>query len=93
MNKIKIFNEQERVKIEFDFENVEVARQYFNDDEYIKVIAEALKDEDDNEGEEEVTSPEIENIKNNLRKLMSTAPMPILTSLQGMIDEELGKRE
>ena len=42
MNKIKISNEQERIKVEFDFDNIQVAREYFQNEECIEDIVEAL---------------------------------------------------
>lgn len=92
MNKIKISNEQEKIKVELDFESIEVAREWFSNQECINDVVEALNYEE----EEEVQSkqdPEIEVIKNNISELLSEAPTHLLNGFKEMLDKELNKRK
>lgn len=90
MNKIKIFNEQERVKIELDFENSEVARQYFTDEECINDIVGQL-DYDKKEETRQEEDPAIKAVKDELRTLISKAPTSILVEIQEILNHEFGK--
>lgn len=92
MNKIKISNEQERIKVELDFESIEVAREWFSNEDCINDVIGAL-----NYGEEEetksVSTPEIEEIKNNISELLGEAPIHLLNGFKEMLDNELNKRK
>ena len=92
MNKIKISNEQERIKVELDFESVEVAREWFSNEDCINDVIGAL-----NYGENEETKsesdPEIEEIKNNISKLLGEATIHLLNGFKEMLDNELNKRK
>jgi tRNA U34 5-methylaminomethyl-2-thiouridine-forming methyltransferase MnmC len=72
MNKIKISNEQERIKIEFDFDNIQVAREYFQDEECIKDIADALDYE--NEIDEDEKSKQVNELAEILKGFMENSP-------------------
>lgn len=72
MNKIKISNEQERIKVEFDFDNIQVAREYFQDEECINDIIDALDCEDEvAEGEE---SKQVNELADALKHIFEKNP-------------------
>lgn len=70
MNKIKISNEKERIKIELDFENIEVAKEWFSNEECIDDVLDAL-DYDDSEDEKDVTNDGADTIKNKLEEMIT----------------------
>ena len=88
MNKIVISNEQERIKIEFDFEDIGSAREFFQSEEYITDIVEHLnfyKEQplyDDNDQMRAYVQTQIE--KSNTKTLERMAQL---------IQEELNKRK
>jgi hypothetical protein len=72
MNKIKISNEQERIKIEFDFDNIQVAREYFQDEECIEDIVEALGYE--HEADEDEESKQVDELAKVLKSVFEKSP-------------------
>lgn len=85
MNKIKISNEQERIKIEFDFDNIQVAREYFQDEECIKDIADALDYE--NEVDEAEKSKQVDELAETLKGFMESSPRLFNDALAKAITE------
>jgi hypothetical protein len=85
MNKIKISNEQERIKIEFDFDNIQVAREYFQDEECIKDIADALDYE--NEIDEDEKSKQVDELAETLKGFMENSPRLFNDALAKAITE------
>lgn len=92
MNKIKISNEQERIKVELDFESIEVAREWFSNEDCINDVIGALNYGED-EGTKSESDPEIEEIKNNISKFFSDTPIHILNGFKEILDNELSKRK
>lgn len=91
MNKIKISNEQERIKIEFDFDNIQVAREYFQNEECIEDIVEALDYELE---EEEPKENELLNeLKKQLKETLCKGSNDQLSEIKGWIQEELNSRK
>lgn len=90
MNKIKIEIVGERVKVEFDFENIQVARQSFEDDDFIRDVIGALDYEAEKEPEE---SDEVKKMKEALRESICKGSVKQLSEIKGWIQEELNKRK
>lgn len=90
MNKIKIEVIGERVKVSFDFENIQVAKQSFEDEDFIEDIVCALDYEVKKEPEE---SDETKRIKEALRETLCKGSIKQLSEIQGWIQEELNKRK
>lgn len=80
MNKIKITNEKERIKIEFDFDNILVARGYFQDEECIEDIVDALDYEESADDdvacnpEEKAGKAEVETLAKTLKTFIEKSP-------------------
>ena len=85
MNKIKISNEQERIKIEFDFDNIQVAREYFKDEECIEDIVEALGYEQ--ETDEDEKSKQVDELAETLKGFMEYSPRLFNDALAKAITE------
>lgn len=85
MNKINISNEQERIKIEFDFDNIQFAREYFQDEECIKDIADALDYE--NEIDEDEKSKQVDELAETLKGFMEKSPRLFNDALAKAITE------
>jgi hypothetical protein len=90
MNKIKIEVIGERVKVSFDFENIQVARQSFEDEDFIEDVIGALDYEIEKEPEE---SDETKRIKEGLRENLCKGSVKQLSEIKGWIQEELNKRK
>lgn len=90
MNKIKIEVIGERVKVSFDFENIQVARQSFEDEDFIEDVVFALDYEVEKEPEE---SDEAKRIKEALRETLCKGSAKQLSEIKGWIQEELNKRK
>lgn len=90
MNKIKIEIVGERVKVEFDFENIQVARQSFEDDDFIRDVIGVLDYEAEKEPEE---SDEVKKMKEALRESICKGSVKQLSEIKGWIQEELNKRK
>lgn len=90
MNKIKISNEQERIKVEFDFDNIQVAREYFQNEECIEDIVEALDYEEDKESK---NNEVLDKLKVALKEALCKGSTEHLSEIQGWIQEELNNRE
>jgi hypothetical protein len=85
MNKIKISNEQERIKVEFDFDNIQVAREYFQDEECINDIIEVLDCEDEvAEGEE---SKQVNELADALKQIFEKSPRLLYDAYNKAIKE------
>jgi hypothetical protein len=91
MNKIKISNEQERIKIEFDFDNIQVAREYFQNEECIEDIVEALDYE--LEEEEPKENESLKELKKHLKETLCKGSNDQLSEIQSWIQEELNSRK
>jgi hypothetical protein len=91
MNKIKISNEQERIKIEFDFDNIQVAREYFQNEECIEYIVEALDYE--LEEEEPKENESLKELKKHLKETLCKGSSDQLSEIQSWIQEELNSRK
>jgi hypothetical protein len=89
MNKIKISNERERIKIEFDFDNIQVAREYFQNEDCIEDIVEALDYEEENQQENE----SLEELKKVLKETICKGSNDQLSEIKGWIQEELNSRK
>ena len=92
MNKIKISNEQERIKVELDFESIEVAKEWFSNEDCINDVIGALNYGEDEETKSE-SYPETEEIKKELRKLLGEAPIHLLNGFKEILDNKLNKRK
>jgi hypothetical protein len=89
MNKIKISNEQERIKIEFDFDNIQVAREYFQYEECIDDIVEALDYEEEKQQEDE----SLNELKKQLKETLCKGNNDQLSEIKGWIQDELNSRK
>lgn len=92
MNKIKIEVIGERIKVSFDFENIQVARQSFEDEDFIEDIVEALDYEVEEEPKEEECD-EVREVKAALKEALLKGSTSNLSEIQGWIQEELNKRK
>ena len=72
MNKIKISNEQERIKVEFDFDNIQVAREYFQDEECIADIVDALDYEEAVDKKDD--SKQVDELAEALKQIFEKSP-------------------
>lgn len=90
MNKIKISNEQERIKVEFDFDNIQVAREYFQNEECIEDIIEALDYEEEKESK---NNEVLDELKGALKEALCKRSTEQLSEIKGWIQEELNKRK
>ena len=92
MNKIKIEVINGRVKIALEFENVQVARQSFEDEYFIEDIVEALDYEVEEECKPE-ESDDVREVKLALKDALLKGSTENLSEIQGWIQEELKKRK
>lgn len=90
MNKIKISNEQERIKVEFDFDNIQVAREFFQNEERIEDIIEALDYEEEKESK---NNEVLDELKGALKEALCKGSTEQLSEIQSWIQEELNKRK
>ena len=92
MNKIKIEVINGRVKIALEFENVQVARQSFEDEYFIEDIIEALDYEVEEEYKPE-ESDDVREVKLALKDALLKGSTENLSEIKGWIQEELNKRK
>ena len=90
MNKIKISNDQERIKVEFDFDNIQVAREFFQNEECIEDVIEALDYEEEKESK---NNEVLDELKGELKEALCKGSTEQLSEIKGWIQEELNKRK
>lgn len=88
MNKIKITNEQERIKVEFDFDNIEVAREYFNNEECIEDVVDILEGYDD---EDKLDDNDM--LRASVQTQVSNTNSETLKKMLDIIQDELNNRK
>lgn len=94
MNKIKISNEQERIFINFQFDNVEAARHFFQEEQCIEDLLNTLGTYDDKETEEHpVEDDELIKVKTALKETLLKGSTNQLSEIHDWIYEELENRK
>jgi hypothetical protein len=86
MNKIRVEVTGERVKVEFDFENIEVAKQSLKDEEFIDDVVGALaRDEERHYDDNDMLRAEVTT-------QVGITSSKTLAKMLEVIQEELNKR-
>lgn len=88
MNKVKILNEQERIKLEFDFENIEVAKEYFSNEDTINDVVDILAEYDN---KEELNDNDM--LRASVQTQVSNTSSETLKKMLDIIQDELNNRK